>query len=302
MSSTIAVTGAGGQLGLSLQRLIRTTDGRHRVVSAWSRAALDITEPDLIERALDALAARPDVLLNAAAFTAVDRAESEPEAARRVNAIGPGLLARACRVRGIRLVHVSTDYVFDGSGDRPLREDDPVNPRSVYGATKLEGERLALGEDPRTLVVRTCWLFGPGRNFLRTMLEQAIARRADPSLPRLRVVDDQFGSPTFSDHLASGILGLLEAGAAGVYHLANRGVATWWELAREAFDRAGFADLEIDRVTTREFPRPAPRPAFSALDCRRAERLGVRLPAWREAVSAWLGSPESPIRSEQAAS
>lgn len=299
MTLRIAVTGSQGQLGRSLQRLLRQPHGRHRLVSAWSHGDLDVGASGAAERALDVLAEKPDVVVNAAAFTWVDRAETERDEATRVNAEGPGHLARACRARGIRLVHVSTDYVFEGSEGRLLREEDLPAPRSVYGATKLEGERRVLAADDRALVVRSSWLFGPGRNFVRTILDQAAARRLDRARQALRVVDDQFGSPTFTDHLAGGILALVEAGAVGVYHLANRGVATWWELAREALDRSGFSDLEIERVTTREFLRPAPRPIFSALDCRRAERLGVRLPAWREAVAAWLVSPESPLTSER---
>jgi dTDP-4-dehydrorhamnose reductase len=152
---------------------------------------------------------------------------------------------------------------------------------------------LAAGEP--FLVVRTCWLFGPGRNFVRTMIEQARARRAAGEAKPLRVVDDQFGSPTYTADLADGLVRLVEADGRGLYHLANRGVATWWDVAREALDRAGFPEVEIERVRTADHPRPAPRPAYSALDCSKAARLGVRLRGWRDAVAAYLSSDESPL-------
>jgi len=293
-----ALTGAAGQLGRSLAASL-ARDARHQLVAAWTRAELDLAEPARFGSVLDALPVRPDVLVNAAAFTQVDRCETEPELARAANAVGPGGLAEACARRGIRFVHVSTDYVFAGDGARPLREDDPVGPRSVYGASKLEGEARVREACAGALVVRTCWLFGPGRNFVRTMLEQAAARRAEREAAGrttpLRVVGDQYGSPTYSGHLAEGLVRLVEADASGLYHLANRGVATWWDLAREALDRGGFPEIEIERVTTSEFPRPAPRPACSALDVTKAEGLQVRLPSWRGAVAAYLASPESPL-------
>lgn len=299
MMLRVAVTGAGGQLGRSLRSVIGAGTSR-RVTAAWSRQALDITQAAAIANALDACSEAPDVLVNAAAFTHVDRCESEPELAQRVNAEAPGLIARACRARGIRLVHISTDYVFAGElRARGLREDDPPAPRSVYGRSKLEGEARVLAEDASALVVRACWLFGPGRNFVRTMIEQAAARRGDPSLPSLRVVDDQWGCPTFTDDLARGLLALVEAEAAGVYHLAARGVATWWDLARESLDRTGHGDLPIERVATHEFPRPAPRPAWSVLDCGKAERQGARLPAWRDGLAAYLASAQPTFHAER---
>lgn len=300
MTLRVAVTGAGGQLGRSLRSML-ATGSRHRLVAAWSHAELDVALPGAVARGLDACSERPDVVVNAAAFTFVDRCESEPELARRVNAEAPGLLARACHERGVALVHVSTDYVFRGaSRSQGLDEDDAPDPISVYGRTKLEGEQRVLAEAPGALVVRACWLFGPGRNFVRTMIEQAQARRADPTLPALRVVDDQFGCPTYTDDLARGLLALVEAGARGVYHLAARGVATWWDLARESLDRTGHGDLPIERIATHELPRPAPRPAWSVLDCGKAERLGVRLPAWRDGLAGYLASSHSPSAAESA--
>lgn len=293
-----ALTGAGGQLARSFAAFL-AREARHQLVASWTHAELDLAEPSSLGPALDALPRLPDVLVNAAAFTQVDRCETEPALARAANAVGPGALAEACARRGIRFVHLSTDYVFAGDGDRPLREDDPVGPRSVYGASKLDGELRVRAACADALVVRTCWLFGPGRNFVRTLLEQAAVRRAERaasgSAAPLRVVADQRGSPTYTGHLAEGLVRLVEGGGAGLYHLANRGVATWWDLAREALDQGGFPEIEIERVTTSEFPRPAPRPAYSALDVTKAGGLHVRLPSWRAAVAAYLASPESPL-------
>jgi dTDP-4-dehydrorhamnose reductase len=270
---------------------------QHTLMAAFDHAGLDRLNPDSIARAVKSHAQSADVFLNAAAFTFVDRCESERELAQRVNGEGPRKIARACRDAGLSLVHLSTDYVFDGKATRPYTEMDRPDPASAYGQTKLEGEEAVLAESDAFLVVRTSWVFGPGRNFVRTMIGQAAAhqRRRDPSA--LRVVDDQFGSPTYAGDLARGIVSLVEAGACGLYHLANRGVATWWDVARESLDQGGFPDVAIERVRTSAFPRPAPRPAYSALDCTKAERMGVRLQGWRDAVAAYLGSDASPLLS-----
>lgn len=283
------ITGAGGQLGRCLSRRLAGRD-----VMALGSGDLDITAGAALAGLLRGLGRPPDVLVNAAAFTHVDRCESEPERAWRVNAEAPGVLAEVCKELGVLLVHVSTDYVFDGRARRPYREDDPTHPRSVYGRTKLEGETRVLAASDRFLVVRSSWVFGPGRNFVRTILELAeLAER--PGAAPLRVVDDQHGSPTYAGDLAEGLVGLVEAGAHGLYHLANRGVASWWDVARAALEVGGKPHVEIQRVTTKEFPRPAERPAWSVLDCTRAERLGVRLRPWREGLVAYLQGPDSPL-------
>jgi dTDP-4-dehydrorhamnose reductase len=227
-------------------------------------------------------------LVNAAAFTHVDRCEREPETAHRVNAAAPTLLASECRERGVRLVHVSTDYVFDGRGSCPYREDDPTAPRSAYGRTKLEGERGVLEASDAFLVVRTSWVYGQGRNFIEAILSQAEARRGGSAEGPLRVVDDQWGQPTYASDLAPALCELAAAGARGVVHVTGGGVATWWDVARAALDEAGYPDLVIDRIATSELQVDAPRPAWSVLDCSRAESLGVRLRAWREALADYL--------------
>jgi len=289
------ITGAGGQLGLCLERRLGDAPG-HALAGALGHGDLDVADPEAAARALDRL--RPDVVANAAAFTWVDRCESEPEQARRGNADGPAVLARACASRGVRLAHVSTDYVFDGTARRPYTEADPPSPRTVYGRSKLEGEQRVREALPDALVVRTAWLYGPGRNFVATILRVATGRQRAGDPTPLRVVDDQFGSPTWAADLADGLVRLVEGGHSGLYHLANRGVATWWDVAREALDHAGLRDLEIERVGTDEFPRPAPRPAYSALDTSKAERDGVRLRPWREALAAHLASEQSPLAAE----
>ncbi len=288
------VTGCRGQLGRALVERLTAAPGED-LVSASDLPERDVSEPAAVERLFAELPEAPDVLLNAAAFTAVDRCETEPDSARRANAEGPGLLAAACRRAGCRMVHVSTDYVFAGDASRPYREDDPPDPKSAYGRSKLEGERRVLEASPEFLVVRTSWLFGAGRNFVAAVLAQARARRSGQASGPLRVVDDQQGRPTYAVDLAGGLLELLERRAHGLYHLANGGVASWWNLARAALDEAGFTELTIERIATADLDLPAPRPAWSVLDCSKSEALGVRLRSWREALVAYFRSEASPI-------
>ena len=293
------VTGCRGQLGHALCHLL-ASDPRAEVVAAVDLPEVDVSVPEAVEDLLSSLGSTPDVLANAAAFTHVDRCEREPEAALRANATAPGLLAQACARRGCRLVHVSTDYVFSGAADRPYREEDRPEPRSEYGRSKLEGERRVLAASPSNLVVRTSWVFGRGRNFLAAILAQAKARRGGQASGPLRVVDDQRGKPTWAVDLAGGIRQLVDRSASGLYHLAGSGVATWWEVARLCLDEAGFSDLEVERIRTAELDLPAPRPAWSVLDCSKAEALGVHMRDWREAVRAYLRSEDSPLRAERA--
>jgi dTDP-4-dehydrorhamnose reductase len=236
----------------------------------------------------------PDVVVNAAAFTQVDRCESERELAYRANATGPRVLAEACAEAGSRLVHVSTDYVFPGDAKVPYREDDLTGPGSVYGATKLAGEEFVRGVSAEYLVVRTSWVFGEGRNFIAAILDQGRARRDGRASGPLTVVDDQQGRPTYAEDLAEALLGLVEQRAGGLYHVANAGVASWWELARECLDLAGYSEIAIDRIKTRDLNVAAPRPLWSVLDCTKAERLGIRLRNWRDAVGAYIRSDFAP--------
>jgi dTDP-4-dehydrorhamnose reductase len=281
----VFVTGAQGQLGTALLRCLAARGAR---VTATD-LELDVADADAVEAALLAVpGGPPEMLLNAAAFTAVDRCEREQALAERINAAAPAGLARVCRARGVRLVHVSTDYVFAGDCERPYREEDPPAPRSAYGRTKLAGERAVLAESPDFLVVRTSWLFGRGRNFMGAILAQAQAGRP------LRVVDDQTGRPTYAADLAEGLLRLALAGRRGLYHVANAGVATWWDVARATLDLAGYGEVPVEPIHTDALRLDAPRPRFSVLDCSKAEREGIALRPWRDALADYLASEDAP--------
>lgn len=287
------VTGSGGQLGSAL---IERLAARGAPFSARSHAELDIADADAVAECI-AGQSKPLVVVNAAAFTRVDGCERDPRAAERGNALGPAVLAGACVRTGSQLVHVSTDYVFPGDAERPYRENDEPGPRSVYGRTKLEGEKAVTSASPGFLVVRTSWLFGRGRNFIVAVLDQASRVHSGEQTLPLRVVDDQRGRPTWAVDLASAIVHLVEVGASGVVHVANAGVATWWQLARLCLDVAGYTDVSVERVSTRALALPAPRPAWSVLDTRRARDLGVELQPWEDAARAYLRSKDSPLAS-----
>ena len=273
------VTGTAGQLGTALRQVLGPDGiGRGHELDIGNAAAVD----EELQRT------QPEIVLNAAAFTHVDRCEREPRLAHRENALAPEALATVCAERGVRLVHVSTDYVFSGEGERPWREEDPPAPRSVYGRTKLEGEARVQAALPEALIVRTGWVYGRGRNFVAAILAQAA--EGGP----LRVVDDQRGRPTRALDLAQGIVALVEGGAHGLYHLAGGGEASWWDLARAALDEAGYPDMAVARIGSHEIQTDAARPAWSVLDCGRAKGLGVELPDWREALRIHLSSDDAP--------
>jgi dTDP-4-dehydrorhamnose reductase len=290
-----AVTGRTGQLGRWLVRLLER-DPEASLVLATGREELDLEDPPAVEKLFDGLAeGPPEVLVNAAAMTAVDRCESEEARALLVNAESPRRLARLCRRHGVRFVHVSTDFVFDGDAREPYREDAPARPRTAYGRSKLAGELLVLEEDPDALVVRSSWVFGPGRNFAVAILDQARKRRAGEVAGPLRVVADQQGRPTYSADLAEGILALVEEEGRGLFHVCNDGVASWWGFARAILDGAGFEDLEIERISAADYPRPARTPMYSVLDTSRAAAAGVRLRHWREGLADYLAAPDGPL-------
>ncbi|MCH8889619.1 MAG: dTDP-4-dehydrorhamnose reductase [Myxococcales bacterium] len=299
MTSRWLIAGCRGQLGHALsERLAADTDCE--VVAAVDLPEVDLADAQAVGALFTGLASEPpDVAVNAAAFTQVDRCEREPEAAERGNTVAPALLAEACEKRGIRLVHVSTDYVFSGDSPIAYREQDEPKPRTVYGRTKLAGEERVLTTSPDSLILRTSWLFGRGRNFIAAILAQARERRAGRASGPLRVVDDQYGRPTYAHDLAGAIVYLVERGARGLYHVANREVASWWELARASLDEAGYEDLSVERIRTDELTLDAPRPMRSVLDCSKAEALGVKMRSWRDAVSAYLASSDSPISKER---
>ncbi len=268
----ILLTGANGQLG----KVLQATFSRHDLV-ALSRRRLDIVHLQAVQ---DALASyRPALVINAGAYNNVDAAESDPTPAYQKNAVGPRNLAVATAERKIPLLHFSTDYVFAGDHKRPYHEYDRPNPLSVYGASKLAGEEAVRSYNPHHYLVRTAWLYAAeGHNFPNTML--ALARER----PEVRVVSDQFGSPTFAPHLAQMLMTLCESEAYGTYHLAGRGGTSWYELTRALY-RAFRISISVVPVATNEFPRPAPRPRYSVLTTLQDPRLV--LPPWEEGVAAF---------------
>jgi dTDP-4-dehydrorhamnose reductase len=280
---TIVVTGAGGQLGWELCQQLGPR------ALALSREQLDVAKPNEVRRALHA--ARPAAVINAAAYTAVDKAESEPELCRRINALAVGYLADACRELDCPLLQVSTDYVFGqpSSDRRPHTEDEPIAPQGVYAKTKAEGETQAR-QHTRHFIVRTCGLYGapaPGKrpnNFVETMLRLGAERDT------LRIVDDQFCTPSYVRHVARAILFLLGTQAYGTYHVANAGSTSWFGFAEEIF-RLARLPVRLERISTAQYAAPAPRPSFSVLDTSKYHALGgPEMPDWKTALAEYLAS------------
>ena len=270
------VTGAGGMLGRDLRAWLAQTDATE--VTALTRAELDITDSSAV---IDAVAGH-DVVVNAAAYTAVDAAETDEAAAAAVNVLGARNVAAGCVKAGATLVQVSTDYVFSGDATEPYAEDAPADPRCAYGRSKWAGEGAVLEALPeRSYVVRTAWLYGEhGPSFVRTVARLAYERDT------IEVVDDQHGQPTWSLDLARGLVRLVGAGAApGIYHCVSSGQTTWCGLAKAVFAELGEDPGRVRPTTTDRFPRPAPRPAYSVLDTGRWRAAGLPpLPSWRAAL------------------
>jgi len=273
----VLLLGGTGILGTAL----RATSPQGVAVSAPGHAGLDVTDASAVEAAV--AASRPTWILNAAAYTAVDAAESHEAEAMRLNADAPAHLGAAARRHGARVLHVSTDYVFGGVGTRPWREDDPVAPLSVYGRSKLEGERRLQASGAEAVIVRTAWLYGDsGKSFPRTMWERATQGLAS------RVVADQHGAPTNARDLARWCWALVARDARGVVHASNAGQCTWADVAERVYAAAGKPGL-VTRVTSEEYPVPAPRPRYSVLDGTRLESLlGAPRRAWEPALDEFL--------------
>jgi dTDP-4-dehydrorhamnose reductase len=269
------VTGAGGMLGTDLLAVLSGRDA-----TGLTRAQLDVTDPAAALAAVEGF----DVVINASAYTRVDDAESDEEAAHAVNALGAQNLARATAAHGATLVQLSTDYVFDGTATTPYPENAPLAPRSAYGRTKAEGERLALEADPAgTRIVRTAWLYGEhGGNFAKTMLRLAAERET------VDVVTDQVGQPTWTVDLARQIVRMLDAQApAGIYHGTNSGSASWFDFARGIFQLAGHDPDRVKPTESALFVRPAPRPSYSVLGHDAWLAAGVEPQrSWRDALAA----------------
>jgi len=286
VTGPLLIAGAGGMLGHALQIVCGQ---RERSFFAPVESEFDITSVADVSRVVAAFAAlHPDgVLVNAAAYTNVERAEDDPDKAFLVNRTGARLLAAAAARGGLPFVHVSTDFVFDGTKDGPYTEDDEPNPLSVYGLSKLAGERVVLSANPTALIVRTAWVFGPyGANFPTKILGRARGSIA------ITVVNDEVGSPTYTLDLAAGILDLLDARARGIFHLVGSGTCTRDEMAREILRLAGLGSVEVLPVPASTFPSKAARPANSVLDCSKAAALGVTMPDWRDALARFVPTVE----------
>ena len=277
----VLITGAQGQLGRELVRLGSTVDVE---VHHFSRQQLDITDEKLIEQVLTPIS--PAVVINAAAYTHVDQAEMESDQAYAVNAEGPRYLARYCADHRLALIHISTDYVFDGNQDRPYKESDAIAPLGVYGRSKAQGESAVRSICPYHIIVRTSWLYGVyGRNFVKTILKLAAQNKT------LQVVADQSGSPTSAADLAETLLIIAQKIAAndnsawGTYHYCGAGITTWHGLAEKIIELAApYAAIQtrqINAISSTEWPTPAPRPPYSALDCTRLKgQFGIALRPW----------------------
>lgn len=274
----VVVTGAGGLAGKEVLAVLAKAG--HEVIPKTHKD-LDITDAEGLKRLF--AQSMPEWVINLAAYTNVDACEDHEEIAYSINAKAPGIMARLCRERGIRLCHISTDYVFDGKKASPYTEDDIPNPLSVYGKSKLYGEREIERNLGQYLIIRTQWLFGPGgANFVENIIN--LAREKDV----LEVVDDQRGCPTYSRDLASALLVLIEMGATGIYNVSCSGDTTWFGLAKKAIEYAGL-DTRVIPVDSKRFPRPATRPKNSVLSKDKFTRLtGRKLPSWEDSLRQYI--------------
>lgn len=287
----ILVTGANGQLGRAINVLAR--DSGHELINTDAPGvkpvgiikklvSLDITQFYEVDAVM--LWYKPDMVINCAAYTNVNGCESNKELAYKVNSIGAENLAKGAELAGAKMVQVSTDYVFDGTADKPYVEDDPVNPQSVYGITKQKGEKLSQKHLSELYIVRTAWLYGDGNNFVKTML--SLAKQGKP----LRVVNDQFGTPTSAMELARMIFQLITKEEYGIYHATCEGSTNWYEFAKKIFELAKI-DADLSPVTSAEYVTPAKRPAYSVLENRHFnEVFGTRMMQWEDALVEYMES------------
>lgn len=273
----ILVTGAQGQLGTELNFLASLLE-THTFTFA-SHQDLDITSETAVHALLNK--EKFEVLINAAAYTAVDKAESDKETAYKVNATASGILAKACKQCHCKLIHISTDFVFDGTIARPLLENDPVNPLNIYGASKLEGEKLVQQHNSDALIIRTSWVYSSfGNNFVKTILRLCKERNS------LNVVSDQVGSPTYARDLAAAILHIVQQQEwiSGIFHYSNEGVASWYDFAIAIRNYAELKTI-INPIETSQYPTPATRPQYSVLNKRKfKETFSITIPYWRDSL------------------
>ena len=273
----ILITGCNGQLGNEMQ-LLEKVNPQHQYFNT-DVAQLDITNPEAIEEFVNNNAI--DIIVNCAAFTAVDKAESSQELCHLLNAKAPEYLAAAVAKRGGYLVQVSTDYVFDGTNHTPYTEDEATCPNSVYGSTKLEGEKLAMAACANTMIIRTAWLYSTfGNNFVKTMI------RLGQEKPELGVIFDQIGTPTYAGDLAAAIMAAINHGIVpGIYHFSNEGVISWYDFTKAIHRIAGITSCHVKPLHTTEYPTPAARPHYSVLDKTKVKQTyGIEIPYWEESL------------------
>ena len=274
----VVITGAKGQLGLEIIKQLKQISTYE--VIATDRTNLNIVDINQVEEIINK--EKPDVVINCAAHTAVDLCETDIENAYKINALGPRNLAIACEKVGAKLVQVSTDYVFDGNGNKPYREDDITCPNSIYGSSKLMGEEFTKQFCSKYFIVRTAWLYGEGNNFVRTMLKLAETNK------ELNVVDDQIGSPTSTVDLAKAIINLINTEYYGTYHGTCEGQCSWYDFAKKIFELKNI-DIKVNPVSSEEFKRPAPRPAYSVLDNFMFKLVGLNsFRNWEDALNEYL--------------
>ncbi len=282
----ILITGANGMLAKAVKKRFENEE-----LILTDVAELDITKLEAVKEFVEE--SKPDVIINCAAYTAVDKAEEDLDLARKINADGPKNLAIAARNNNCILVHISTDYVFSGNLplDKAYKEDDSKAPETVYGVTKLEGEEYIKENVEKYYIFRTAWLYGDGNNFVRTMTKVALGKKDLPEEEKfVTVVADQHGSPTYAVDLAQYIYETLEKKIPyGIYHATNEGDTTWYEFTKEIYKILGI-ECEVRPVTTEEFPRPAKRPMNSKLSKEKLKKAGINIPKWQEALKRYLES------------
>ena len=277
----IIILGAKGQLGNEFQELEKQFPSF--TFFFYDVAEMDIVNKDLVEKGISEI--KPDYVVNCAAYTAVDKAETDKELAYAINSEAVRNIAVACAVNGVKFIHISTDYVFDGEASEPYNEDSPVNPFSVYGLSKLHGEKEALQADKEVIIIRTAWVYSTyGNNFVKTML------RLMKTKPEIGVVADQYGSPTYARDLAVAIMQIISDGkwVPGIYHFTNDGVINWFDFASEIRKLSGLSCV-IHPITTEQYPTPAKRPKYSVLDKTKIQRtFGIKLKNWKESLEDCL--------------
>lgn len=281
MKKKIVVSGANGQLGMEFRELAPSFPFLEFIF--LTREELPVQDEQAVRQLFQQ--SQPSYFINCAAYTAVDKAESEEQLAFEVNAKAPQMLATVAAEFFTRFIHISTDYVFDGTAQRPYKEDDPTNPQSVYGFSKLEGERLTLQANPDALIIRTAWVYSEfGKNFVKTMLRLMKEKES------INVVNDQVGSPTYAADLAMAILQIITSGewVPGIYHYSNSGVISWYDFAVAIRDITG-SHCQVNPILSSQYPTPAKRPAYSVLDTSRIRaQYGIDIPEWRTSLAFCL--------------